>query len=79
MNFSLFLFFLFIDPKIEYIDRCKKCHVTASELFSSSLKTKDLRKTIYDMYLRDSSEKPSKTQVDAMLKYANSLKNKKPR
>jgi len=77
MNFSLFLFLLFLDPKTEYIDRCKKCHVSASELFSSKMVTKDLRKTIYDMYRRDSSEKPSKTQVDAMYKYAKSFTSKK--
>ena len=39
-------------------------------------KTKDMRKTIYDMYMVDSSDKPSKAQVDSMLKYAKSLKKK---
>ena len=39
-------------------------------------KTKDMRKTIYDMYRVDSSDKPSKAQVDAMLKYSKSLKKK---
>lgn len=77
MKFSLFLLLLFIDPKIDYIERCKKCHVAAPELFNSNMKTKDLRKTIYEMYRRDSSEKPSKTQVDAMYKYAKSFTGKK--
>jgi hypothetical protein len=46
------------------------------ELFGGKLKTKDLRKTIYDMYRADSSDKPTKEQVDAMYKYAKSLKKK---
>ena len=63
-----------IDPKVEFRDRCIKCHEPAAVLFGGKLKTKDLRKTIYDMYRVDSSDKPSKAQVDSMLKYAKSLK-----
>lgn len=67
--------FLLIDPKVEFQDHCKKCHENAAVLFKNP-KTKDMRKTIYDMYRVDSSDKPSKAQVDAMLKYAKSLKKK---
>ena len=70
---AFLLFLLLIDPKVEYLDHCKKCHEPAAILFKNP-KTKDLRKTIYDMYRVDSSEKPSKAQVDAMFKYAKSLK-----
>ena len=72
---AFLLFLLFIDPKVEFQDHCKKCHESASILFKNP-KTKDMRKTIYDMYRVDSSDKPSKAQVDAMLKYAKSLKKK---
>jgi hypothetical protein len=71
---AILLFLLLVDSKVEYLDRCKKCHEPAAVLFGGKLKTKDLRKTIYDMYRVDSSEKPSKAQVDAMFKYAKSLK-----
>ena len=71
---AFLLFLLFIDPKVEYKDNCKKCHESPAVLFGGKLKTKDLRKTIYDMYRVDSSEKPTKAQVDAMLKYAKSFK-----
>ncbi len=64
---------MLIDPKVEYMDRCIKCHEPAAVLFKNP-KTKDLRSTIYNMYRVDSSIKPSKAQVDAMLKYAKSLK-----
>jgi hypothetical protein len=70
---AILLFLLLIDPKVEFRDRCKKCHEPAAILFKNP-KTKDLRKTIYDMYRVDSSDKPSKAQVDAMFKYAKSLK-----
>ena len=70
---ALLLFLLLIDPKVEYKNNCKKCHEPAAILFKNP-KTKDLRKTIYDMYRVDISEKPSKAQVDAMFKYAKSLK-----
>lgn len=70
---GIILFFLMIDPKVEYMDRCIKCHEPAAILFKHP-KTKDLRKKIYDMYRVDSSDKPSKSQVDSMLKYAKSLK-----
>ena len=66
---------MLIDPKVEYMDRCIKCHEPAAVLFKNP-KTKDLRSTIYNMYRVDSSMKPSKAQVDAMLKYAKSLKKK---
>ena len=72
----LLLCLLLVDPKIEYKDHCKHCHSSAVELFGGKLKTKDLRKTIYDMYRADSSDKPTKEQVDAMYKYAKSLKKK---
>ena len=72
MNAFLF-FLLLIDPKVEYLDHCKKCHEPAAVLFKNP-KTKDLRKTICDMYRVDSSDKPSKAQVDTMLKYAKSFK-----
>ena len=72
----LLLCLLLIDPKVEFADNCKRCHNSATELFAGKLKTKDLRKTIYDMYMVDSSEKPSKAQVEAMYKYAKSLKKK---
>ena len=64
---------MLIDPKVEYMDRCIKCHEPAAVLFKNP-KTKDLRSTIYNMYRVDSSMKLSKAQVDAMLKYAKSLK-----
>jgi len=64
---------MLIDPKVEYKERCIGCHEPAAILFKAP-KTKDLRKTIYEMYRRDSSEIPSKSQVDNMLKYAKSLK-----
>ena len=64
---------MLIDPKVEYMDRCIKCHEPAAVLFKNP-KIKDLRSTIYNMYRVDSSIKPSKAQVDAMLKYAKSLK-----
>jgi hypothetical protein len=70
---GLILFLMLIDPKIEYKERCIGCHEPAAILFKNP-KTKDLRKTIYDMYRRDSSDIPSKAQVDGMLKYAKSLK-----
>jgi len=70
---AILIFLLLVDPKVEFRDRCKKCHEPAAILFKNP-KTKDLRKTIYDMYRFDSSEKPSKAQVDAMFKYAKSLK-----
>lgn len=70
---AILLFLLLTDPKVEFRDRCKKCHEPAAILFKNS-KTKDLRKTIYDMYRVDSSDKPSKAQVDTMLKYAKSFK-----
>lgn len=70
----LCLFILLLDSKTEYNDRCKKCHDSANVFFSSKLKTKDLRTTIFNMYMVDSSEKPSKLQVDNMLKYAKSFK-----
>ena len=73
MNVFLLLL-MFIDPKVEYKEYCKKCHENPAILFGGKMKTKDLRKTIYDMYRVDSSEKPSKAQVDAMLKYAKSFK-----
>lgn len=73
MKILLFLFFL-SDISLEYDEKCKKCHEPAKILFSSKMKTKDLRKTIYDMYRRDSSGKPTKAQVDGMLKYAKSFK-----
>ena len=72
----LLLCLLLLDPKVEYKDNCKRCHSSAVELFGGKLKTKDLRKTIYDMYRVDSSDKPTKEQVDAMYKYAKSLKKK---
>jgi hypothetical protein len=72
---ELILFLMLIDPKVEYMDRCIKCHEPAAVLFKNP-KTKDLRSTIYNMYRVDSSDKPSKVQVDAMLKYAKSLKKK---
>ena len=72
----LLLCLLLVDPKIEYTDHCKRCHSSAVELFGGKLKTKDLRKTIYDMYRADNSDKPTKEQVDAMYKYAKSLKKK---
>jgi hypothetical protein len=71
---AILLFLLLVDSKVEYLDRCKKCHEPAAILFKNP-KTKDLRKTIYDMYRVDSSDKPSKAQVDAMFKYAKSFKN----
>ena len=71
---AFLLFLLLIDPKVEYKDNCKRCHENPAILFGGILKTKDLRKTIYDMYRVDSSEKPTKTRVDAMLKYAKSFK-----
>jgi hypothetical protein len=55
------------------MNRCAKCHEPAAILFKNP-KTKDLRSTIYNMYRVDSSDKPSKAQVDSMLKYAKSLK-----
>ena len=55
------------------MNRCVKCHEPAAILFKNP-KTKDLRSTIYNMYRVDSSDKPSKAQVDGMLKYAKSLK-----
>ena len=70
---AILLFLLLVDSKVEFRDRCKKCHEPAAILFKNP-KTKDLRKTIYDMYRVDISEKPSKAQVDAMFKYAKSLK-----
>ena len=73
---AFLLCLLLLDPKVEYNDHCKRCHNSAVELFSGKLKTKDLRKTIYDMYRVDSSDKPTKEQVDAMYKYAKSLKKK---
>ena len=54
--------------------KSKKCHESPAILFGGKLQTKDLRKTIYEMYRVDSSEKPSKAQVDAMFKYAKSFK-----
>ena len=71
---AILIFLLLVDPKVDFRDRCIKCHEPAAVLFGGKLKTKDLRKTIYDMYRADSSEKPSKAQVDAMFKYAKSLK-----
>ena len=71
---AFLLFLLLIDPKVEYKDNCKKCHESPAILFGGKLQTKDLRKTIYEMYIVDSSEKPSKAQVDAMFKYAKSFK-----
>jgi serine protease inhibitor ecotin len=73
---AFLLFLLLIDPKVEFQDHCKKCHESASILFGGKLQTKDLRKTIYDMYRVDSSEKPTKAQVDTMFKYSKSLKKK---
>ncbi len=73
---GIILFLFLIDPKVEYMDRCIKCHEPAAVLFKNP-KTKDLRSTIYNMYRVDSSEVPSKSQVDAMFKYAKSLKKKK--
>jgi hypothetical protein len=70
---GIILFLFLIDPKIEYMNRCVKCHEPAAILFKNP-KTKDLRSTIYNMYRVDSSDKPSKAQVDSMLKYAKSLK-----
>ena len=70
---GIILFLFMIDPKIEYMNRCVKCHEPAAILFKNP-KTKDLRSTIYNMYRVDSSDKPSKAQVDSMLKYAKSLK-----
>jgi mono/diheme cytochrome c family protein len=70
---GIILFFMLIDPKIEYRQHCIGCHEPAAILFKNP-KTKDLRKTIYDMYRRDSPEIPSKAQLDSMLKYAKSLK-----
>ncbi len=71
---ALLLFLLLIDPKVEYKNNCKKCHESPAILFGGKLQTKDLRKTIYDMYRVDSSEKPTKAQVDTMFKYAKSFK-----
>lgn len=73
---GIILFLFLIDPKVEYIDRCIKCHEPAAVLFKNP-KTKDLRSTIYNMYRVDSSEVPNKDSVDAMFKYAKSLKKKK--
>jgi hypothetical protein len=70
---GIILFLFLIDPKVEYMNRCVKCHEPAVILFKNP-KTKDLRYTIYNMYRVDSSDKPSKAQVDSMLKYAKSLK-----
>jgi hypothetical protein len=70
---GIILFLFMIDPKVEYMNRCVKCHEPAAILFKNP-KTKDLRSTIYNMYRVDSSDKPSKAQVDSMLKYAKSLK-----
>ena len=70
---GIILFLFLIDPKVEYMNRCVKCHEPAAILFKNP-KTKDLRSTIYNMYMVDSSDKPSKAQVDSMLKYAKSLK-----
>jgi hypothetical protein len=70
---GIILFLFLIDPKVEYMNRCVKCHEPAAILFKNP-KTKDLRSTIYNMYRVDSSDKPSKAQVDGMLKYAKSLK-----
>jgi hypothetical protein len=70
---GIILFLFLIDPKVEYMNRCVKCHEPAAILFKNP-KTKDLRSTIYNMYRVDSSDKPSKAQVDSMLKYAKSLK-----
>ena len=67
---------MLIDPKVDYMDRCIKCHEPAAVLFKNP-KTKDLRSTIYNMYMFDSSDKPSKGQVDSMLKYAKSFGKKK--
>jgi len=47
---AFLLFLLLIDPKVEYKDNCKKCHRSPAILFGGKLNTKDLRKTIYDMY-----------------------------
>lgn len=74
---TLLLFLLLLDVKQDYLEQCKKCHESASQLFSGKLQTKDLRKTIFDMYRRDSSEIPSKSRVDAMYKYAKSFQKKK--
>jgi hypothetical protein len=70
---GIILFLFLIDPKVEYMNRCVKCHEPAAILFKNP-KTKDLRSTIYNMYMADSNAEPSKTQVDSMLKYAKSLK-----
>jgi hypothetical protein len=71
---AILLILLLIDPKVEFKERCKNCHEPAAILFGGKLQTKDLRKTIYDMYRVDSSEKPTKAQVDTMFKYAKSFK-----
>jgi hypothetical protein len=70
---AILLILLLVDPKVEFKERCKNCHEPAAVLFKNP-KTKDLRKTIYDMYRVDSSEKPTKAQVDTMFKYAKSFK-----
>jgi len=70
---GIILFLFMIDPKVEYMNRCVKCHEPAA-ISLKNPKTKDLRSTIYNMYRVDRSDKPSKAQVDGMLKYAKSLK-----